>query len=102
MDADEFERSSWKEPRRKKQRSDDSENQREIHLAGTKLIASKDRCGVQPDKHEVTSWIEDKLANINLVDVKRSGLINAGCVAQTQLKNDLEIINLVTKCNVSC
>lgn len=54
-------------------------------MAGTKLIGSKDRCGVLPDK----------LADVNVVDVKRSGLIIAGCVSQTQLKKASEITELL-------
>ena len=60
-------------------------------MAGIKLTGNKDRFGVLLNKHEVASWIKDKLGDVNVVDVKRNGLIIVGCVSQTQLKKLLEI-----------
>ena len=55
---------------------------------------SKDRLGVLSNKHEITSCVKDKFGDVNLVDVKRSGLIIVGCVSQKQLKKALEIFEL--------
>ena len=47
------------------------------------LTGSEDRFGILSDKHEVASFVKDKLGDINLVDGKRIRLIIFG----TEKKN---------------